>query len=105
MRRLIDQYIQQYGRRLYGLCRSLCASPYDADDLYQETWLRVVKHISQYDPSREFESWLTRVLPKYPAADSEESYLIDDRVTNSAHGSAYRIMGEDFYTLLDGLFQ
>ena len=44
-------------------------------------------------------------LPKYPAADSEESYLIDDRVTNSAHGSAYRIMGEDFYTLLDGLFQ
>ena len=32
-------------------------------------------------------------------------YLIDDRVTNSAHGSAYRIMGENFYTLLDGLFQ
>ena len=61
MRRLIDQYIQKYGRRLYGLCRSLCASPYDADDLYQETWLRVVKHISQYDPSREFEPWLTRI--------------------------------------------
>ena len=58
---MIDQYIQQYGRRLYGLCRSLCASPYDADDLYQETWLRVVKHISQYDPSREFEPWLTRI--------------------------------------------
>ena len=58
---MIDQYIQQYSRRLYRLCRSLCASPYDADDLYQETWLRVVKHISQYDPSREFESWLTRI--------------------------------------------
>lgn len=58
---MIDQYIQKYGRRLYGLCRSLCASPYDADDLYQETWLRVVKHISQYDPSREFEPWLTRI--------------------------------------------
>ena len=58
---MIDQYIQQYGRRLYGLCRSLCSNPYDADDLYQETWLRVVKHISQYDPSREFEPWLTRI--------------------------------------------
>ncbi len=56
---MIDQYIQQYGRRLYGLCRSLCSNPFDADDLYQETWLRVVKHISQYDPSREFEPWLT----------------------------------------------
>jgi len=32
-------------------------------------------------------------------------YLIDDRVTYSAHGSAYRIMGEDFYTLLEELFQ
>ena len=58
---MIDQYIQQYGRRLYGLCRSLCSDPFDADDLYQETWLRVVKHISQYDPNREFEPWLTRI--------------------------------------------
>lgn len=53
MRRLIDHYIQQYGRRLYGLCRSLCSNSFDADDLYQETWLRVVKHISKYDPDRE----------------------------------------------------
>lgn len=58
---MIDQYIQQYGRRLYGLCRSLCTNPFDADDLYQETWLKVVKHISKYDPDREFEPWLTRI--------------------------------------------
>ncbi len=32
-------------------------------------------------------------------------YLIDDRVTNSAHGSAYRIMEDDFYGLLEDLFQ
>lgn len=61
MRRLLDQYIQRYGRRLYGLCRSLCPNRFDADDLYQETWLRVVKHISRYDPSRDFEPWLTRI--------------------------------------------
>jgi len=58
---LIDQYIRQYGKRLYGLCLSLCANPFDADDLYQDTWLRVVKSISQYDPSRPFEPWLTRI--------------------------------------------
>ena len=58
---MIDEYIQRYGRRLYGLCRSLCSGPFDADDLYQETWLRVVKHIGKYDPSREFEPWLTRI--------------------------------------------
>lgn len=58
---MIDQYIRQYGKRLYGLCLSLCANPHDADDLYQETWLRVVKSISQYDPTKEFEPWLTKI--------------------------------------------
>lgn len=37
--------------------------------------------------------------------DDDICYLIDDRVTNSAHGSAYRIMDKDFYTLLEELFQ
>lgn len=58
---MIDQYIRQYGKRLYGLCLSLCADPFDADDLYQETWLKVVKNIAQYDPAKEFEPWLTQI--------------------------------------------
>lgn len=58
---MIDQYIRQYGKRLYGLCMTLCADPYEAEDLYQETWLRAVKNISQYDQSRPFEPWLTRI--------------------------------------------
>ena len=58
---LIDQYIRQYGKRLYGLCLTLCANSFDADDLYQDTWLKAVKNISQYDESREFEPWLTRI--------------------------------------------
>ena len=32
-------------------------------------------------------------------------YLIDDRVTNTAHGSSFRWMDEDFYGLLEDLFQ
>jgi len=59
--RVIDQYIRKYGKRLYGLCLHLCARPFEADDLYQDTWLRVVKCIDQYDPEREFEPWLTRI--------------------------------------------
>lgn len=58
---MIDQYIRQYGKRLYGLCLSLCANTFDADDLYQETWLKVVKNIAQYDPAKEFEPWLTQI--------------------------------------------
>lgn len=58
---MVDQYIQRYGRRLYGLCRALCPHPFDADDLYQETWLRAVRHLDRYDPDRPFEPWLTKI--------------------------------------------
>lgn len=58
---MIDQYIRKYGKRLYGLCLTLCANPFDADDLYQDTWLQVVRNISRYDESREFEPWLTKI--------------------------------------------
>lgn len=58
---MIDQYIRQYGKRLYGLCLTLCASAFDADDLYQETWLKVIKSIDQYDETKGFEPWLTRI--------------------------------------------
>lgn len=58
---MIDKYIQLYGKRLYGFCLFLCANSYEADDLYQETWLKVVKNISKYDESKEFEPWLTKI--------------------------------------------
>lgn len=58
---MIDQYIRQYGKRLFGLCMTLCADPYEAEDLYQETWLKVVRNISRYDLAREFEPWLTKI--------------------------------------------
>lgn len=58
---MINQYIRLYGRRLYGLCLTLCANSFDADDLYQDTWLKAIKNISQYNQSQEFEPWLTKI--------------------------------------------
>ena len=58
---MINTYIATYGKRLYGLCRTLCGSSFEADDLYQDTWLQVVRHMDKYDRSRPFEPWLTRI--------------------------------------------
>ena len=58
---MIDHYIWQYGKRLYGLCLTLCANQHDAEDLYQDTWLKVLNNISQYNPERKFEHWLTQI--------------------------------------------
>lgn len=58
---MINQYIRQYGKRLYGFCLYLCADSFEADDLYQETWLKAVKHFSKYDSEKEFEPWITKI--------------------------------------------
>ena len=58
---MVDQYIRDYGKRLYGLCTFLCANSYEAEDLYQETWLKVIKNIAKYDVTRDFEPWLTTI--------------------------------------------
>jgi RNA polymerase sigma-70 factor (ECF subfamily) len=33
----------------------------DVEDLYQETWLRVVRHAPRYDPQRKFSTWLFQI--------------------------------------------
>ena len=58
---LLDPYIRQYGRRIYGLCRSLCSSVQDAEDLYQDTWLKALDKLDQYDPARPFAPWIVRI--------------------------------------------
>ena len=58
---MINYYIEQYGKRLYGLCMTLCASVPDADDLYQETWLKAMKKLDSYNTDKPFEPWITRI--------------------------------------------
>lgn len=58
---MMDAYIRQYGKRIYGLCITLCASRCDAEDLYQETWLKALVAIDRYDPVRDFEPWITKI--------------------------------------------
>lgn len=58
---MFDNYIEQHGRRLFGLCCRLCASTEEAQDLYQETWLRALANFHRYDPEREFEPWISRI--------------------------------------------
>ena len=38
---MINACIATYGKRLYGLCLTLCGSSFEVEDLYQDTWLQV----------------------------------------------------------------
>lgn len=56
-----DALLTRYQNRLYRYLLRLTADPAAAQDLFQETWLKVITRIHQYDESRPFEPWLFRV--------------------------------------------
>jgi RNA polymerase sigma-70 factor (ECF subfamily) len=53
--------VSRYQHRLYRYLLRLVREPATADDLFQQTWLRVMEKIGRYDARRNFESWLFSV--------------------------------------------
>ena len=45
----INRLIEEYGKKVYNFCLRLCKSTYDADDLYQDTFLKAMEKISSID--------------------------------------------------------
>jgi RNA polymerase sigma-70 factor, ECF subfamily len=57
----LSAVISRYQHRLYRYLLRLVRDPATADDLFQQTWLRVMERIGRYDARRNFESWLFSV--------------------------------------------
>src|ERR1041385_8977969 len=53
--------IEQYQTRLYRYLLRLLHEPATAEDLFQQTWIRVAEKIRSYDQKRSFENWLFTV--------------------------------------------
>jgi RNA polymerase sigma-70 factor (ECF subfamily) len=56
-----DALLARYQNRLYRYLVRLTANPTAAQDLFQETWLKVITRIHRYDDRRPFEPWLFSV--------------------------------------------
>jgi len=53
--------ISRYQHRLYRYLLRFVADPAAAEDLFQQTWLRVMESLRRYDARRSFEAWLFSV--------------------------------------------
>lgn len=53
--------LARYQNRLYRYLLRLVREPPTAEDLFQQTWLRVAERIRHYDSRRSFEAWLFAV--------------------------------------------
>ena len=53
--------ISRYQHRLYRYLLRFVGDPSAAEDLFQQTWLRVMESLRRYDARRSFEAWLFSV--------------------------------------------
>lgn len=58
---MLDQLIEQYQHRLYRYLLYLTRDPQLAQDIFQDTWIRVLERGSQYSARYKFETWLMSI--------------------------------------------
>jgi RNA polymerase sigma-70 factor, ECF subfamily len=58
---LLDRLVEQYQHRLLRYLIYLTSNRELAEDMFQETWIRVLERGHQYDPKYEFSTWLLSI--------------------------------------------
>ncbi len=54
----LTNLMARYQNRLFRYLMRFVCNPAVAEDLFQQSWLRVIENIRRYDPRRSFEAWL-----------------------------------------------
>lgn len=57
----ISCLIELYGKKIYNFCLRLCGNTYDAEDLYQETFLKAMEKISVIDEDNNPSAYLCSI--------------------------------------------
>jgi len=55
------QMVDVYGGLVMATAVNILGNRQDAEDVWQETFLQVFRHLERYDPSRSFKTWLLAI--------------------------------------------
>ncbi|MGH9698945.1 MAG: RNA polymerase sigma factor [Candidatus Acidiferrales bacterium] len=102
----LSALIARYQNRLYRYLLRMVRQPQEAEDLFQQCWLRVAEKIRSYDPQRNFDAWLF-TLARHLAVDylrRKRPHSLDEPagVDDAGETLASRLASED-PAALDGL--
>lgn len=99
---LMEILIDRHRIALYSLCRKLAKDPDDADDLFQDTWVNVMKNVDRFSPEHRFTTWLFSIcvnryrdryrkrkrwlwrVKRYASAEEQQRVMEDARSTEPA---------------------
>lgn len=54
----LETFISDYGKDIYTFCRRLCQNNGQADELYQDVWLKAMQELPDIDSGRNVQSYL-----------------------------------------------
>lgn len=57
----ISRLIELYGKKVYNFCLRLCTTTYDAEDLYQDTFLKAIEKLSSIDEDNNPSAYLCTI--------------------------------------------
>jgi RNA polymerase sigma-70 factor (ECF subfamily) len=92
---LLDRLIEQYQYRLFRYLVYLTASRERAEDIFQETWIRVLERGHQYDGRSKFEAWLFAIA-RHLVIDWQRQKKAQslDSMTDPEEGAPFEIADE-----------
>ena len=57
-----DCLYKKYSPVLFGICLRYCKSKPEAEDVLQDSFVKIFKHIGTYTPGKSFEGWMKRIV-------------------------------------------
>ena len=56
-----EELYHRYDRQLYGYLNNMIGNSFEADEVFEETWLRVIEKLPKYRDEGRFSAWLFRM--------------------------------------------
>lgn len=103
--------VERFRGQVFGLCYRMLGERQDAEDAAQETFIRVLKNLHRWDPTRDFEPWLLAIAgnrcrtalstrKRRPAAETTLVELVADDAPDQ---QAAQHLAEEMHLALGGV--
>lgn len=101
----MDLLVEQFGDSVYRYCRSITYTPEDAEDLYQQTFLKAFELLKRIVPERNPKAYLMSIAANL-WRNSKSRYARRERIAPAISYDAEGVQLEDVWSegdMLDGI--
>ncbi|MCB0660439.1 MAG: sigma-70 family RNA polymerase sigma factor [Saprospiraceae bacterium] len=91
------ELVRVYSPGLMSVCKRYMGNKYDAEDMLQETFIKVFQNIMTYEETGSFRAWLNKIAATTCLKEIRKNYLIADLEIDEMEAD----MGADYIVLND----